>query len=57
MRLISVIESPAVIGKIMAHLGLSAAPARAGPRLALPEGHLDALIDAFDGVASLAPFK
>jgi hypothetical protein len=57
MRLISVIESPAVIARILGHLGLSAAPARAGPRLALPEGHLDAFIDAFDGVASLAPFE
>ena len=55
MRLISIIESPAVIGKILAHLGLSSAPARAGPRLALPAGHIDALLDAFDSVDPPSP--
>ena len=55
MRLISVVESPAVIGKILAHLGLSAAPARAGPRLALQPRHIDALSDAFDGLDQPSP--
>jgi hypothetical protein len=55
MRLISVVESPAVIGKILAHLGLSVAPARAGPRLALQQGHIDALSDAFDGLDPPSP--
>ena len=55
MRLISVIESPAVIGRILAHLGITTTPDRAGHRLALRSGSIDALIDAFDGVDPPAP--
>lgn len=55
MRLISVIEAPAVIRRILAHLGSSTVPARAGPRLCVPAGRIDALLDPFDGVDPPAP--
>ena len=55
MRLISIIEAPRVIGRILAHLGLSSIPARAGPRLVVLAGHLDTLFDAFDGVDPPSP--
>jgi hypothetical protein len=53
MRLISVIESPTVIRRILTHRGLSPTPARAGPRIAFPADLRDEVIDAagtFDGV-------
>ena len=55
MRLISIIEAPRVIGRILAHLGLSSIPARAGPRLVVLAGHLDTLFAAFDGVDPPSP--
>ena len=55
MRLISLVESPAVIRRILAHLGLHAAPVRAGPRLTVRAGRIDALLETFDGVDPPAP--
>ena len=50
MRLIAVIEAPTLIRRILAHLGISAAPARAGPRLCVAADLLDEVEDAYDGI-------
>lgn len=50
MRLIAVIESPAVIRRILGHLGLDATPARAGPRLVVASDLVDEVLDDHDGV-------
>jgi hypothetical protein len=55
MCLIGVVEAPAVIRRIMAHLGLHAAPARAGPQLTLRAGRIDTLLETFDGIDPPAP--
>lgn len=55
MRLIGVVEAPAVIRQILTHLGLRAAPARAGPRLTVRAGRIDMLLETFDDLDPPAP--
>ena len=59
MRLISVIEDPAVIRAILTHLGLWSASARAGPLAAIAMNRIDALrreaLDDTDGVDPPCP--